>query len=138
MATRMVEYDLGDIAVGAFKTPATSGIVAGYVDAVIGSDWTIRNSSTSATVAPIGVVTQSVASNTSTGIEVRTTGYVWMNCHATQQVSAGQPAFPCTGARVMTTGKSDASGNLIFAGGFGTVVIGGSSNSTALIKLARL
>jgi len=129
-----VKYDgLANVAgYTATKTAAVKGFVV--MSAV---NWTIKNATASSTtVRPVGVVKGSIAAST-TEIEVVRRGYVYM--YAGTSMTAGNPVFPSDSAgAIINTGATDASGNVIFAGGFGTVVVGATTGNYALVQLQGL
>jgi hypothetical protein len=135
MAThKVLEFDaIGSVA----DFIAGSALVAGFVQMKSSTDWTIVTATQSATsYKPIGITTGSVASG-ATGVEVRDKGIVWMLCQEAMEV--GNFVYPSSvKGRIIKTGAADASGNSVFAGGFGTVIKGAAASGLALVKLQVL
>lgn len=130
-----VKYDLGLQNVAGFT--AGSALIGGAFVYVNGADWTIKHAVNSATVKPIGAVSNDVASG-ATEIEVVTGGYVLMQTQVA--MAAGDPVFPSSvKGRIIKTGKLiSGTTTPVFAGGFGVVVAGASASGFALVKLQNL
>ena len=135
MATKkLLEFDaIGSVA----DFTAGSALSTGFVQMKSGTNWTIVTAEQSGTNhRPIGIATGSAASG-ATGVEVRDKGIVWLLTQAA--LVAGNPVYPSSvKGRILGTGATDASGNSIYAGGFGTVIQGAAASGLALVKLQLL
>ena len=128
-----VKYDgLANVAGYTTSSAGTKGFVT-----MSATNWTIMNATASSlTTRPIGIVTGSQAADV-TEVEVVRRGYVYL--YAGTSMAAGDPVFPSNSAgAIIKTGAVDASGNVIFAGEFGTVVVAATTGNYALVQLQGL